>query len=321
LRGFLESAARLFVPSAAAASFFTRRYPELADRVRVVEHGIPGPRRRPVDAGTVPRTSANPLRVAVIGGLNAHKGQGVLLELLERNTDEAIEFHFFGAAEGRELAALPAGPAGRVRGSRLTYHGRYEPDRIVELLSAAHIDLGLQLSTWPETFAYTLSEYAMAGVPVVALPRGAVGERVSRDRLGWIVDDVAGVLATLEALARAPAAITRCASAMDQAAAARPVEPMRAAYEEAWREVAAASPRRRTSGGERRAVWDYLLAVDLPSGGSAGPSRAEADLAAFRQWMRSPRYQLADAVFRALERIPILWPAVVRLGERIRGAR
>lgn len=322
LRGFLESAGRLFVPSEAAASFFRSRYPELGGRLHVVEHGIAGPRLPPVDAGSAPRTPGNPLRVAVIGGLNSQKGQGLLLELLGRNTREEIEFHFFGAAEGRELSALPAGPTGRVRGSRITYHGRYTPDQIVGLLSVARIDLGLQLSTWPETFSYTLSEYAMAGIPVVALPRGAVGERVSRDGLGWIVEDVSGVLGKLEELALAPAEITRRARAMDQAAAARPVEPMRAEYERAWRELAAGSARQRASRDERRAGWEYLLAVDPAAGGSGpGTSRAEADLAAFRQWMRSPRYQMADTLFRALERIPILWPAIVRLGERRRGPR
>jgi hypothetical protein len=44
----------------------------------------------------------------------------------------------------------------------------------------------------------------------------------------------------------------------------------------------------------------------------------EAELAALREWLRSPRYVLADQVFSLLERLPF-WPALVRLGERIRG--
>ena len=117
LRGFLESAARLFTPSEAAAAFFRQRYPELGDRVRVVEHGMAGPRRPPVDAGREPRTPGNPLRVAVIGALNVQKGQELLLDLLDRNTRDEIEFHFFGFAEGPELSALAAGasrPAARL---------------------------------------------------------------------------------------------------------------------------------------------------------------------------------------------------------------
>ena len=207
LRAFLDRAARLFVPSASAAAMVLRRHPDLDGRLRVIEHGIAGPRRPPVDVGNAPRTAENPLRVAIIGGLNHHKGQDALLDLLDRNTGDALAFHFFGAAEGDELSSLPVGRETRLRGSRITYHGRYASGTIVPLLADARIDVGLQLSTWPETFSYTLSEYAMAGIPVVALDRGAVGARVARDRLGWLADDVPKVLEVLETLAREPAVI------------------------------------------------------------------------------------------------------------------
>ena len=188
------------------------------------------------------------------------------------------------------------------------------------LLTAARIDVGLQLSTWPETFSYTLSEYAMAGIPVVALPKGAVGERLTRDRLGWTAEDVSGVLATIETLAGAPAEITRCARAMDQASAARPIEPMRLEYEQrVARRRRRVGARRRSppTRGERRGNTCW------PSTPRAGRPRpvVEAELASLRQWMLSPRYRLADTLFRALERIPILWPAIVRLGDWLRGAR
>ena len=50
------------------------------------------------------------------------------------------------------------------------------------------MDLVLLLAIWPETYSYLLTEVAIAGVPVLALDYGALGERIPKDNLGWILD-------------------------------------------------------------------------------------------------------------------------------------
>ena len=54
-------------------------------------------------------------------------------------------------------------------------------------LLAADLDLGLILSTWPETYSYVLSEYWSAGVPVLAYDIGAPAERILQFGNGILV--------------------------------------------------------------------------------------------------------------------------------------
>ena len=44
------------------------------------------------------------------------------------------------------------------------------------------------LSIWPETYSYTLSETIASGVPVLSYNLGAVGERIQKNAFGWILD-------------------------------------------------------------------------------------------------------------------------------------
>ena len=44
------------------------------------------------------------------------------------------------------------------------------------------------LSIWPETYSYTLTETISSGVPVLALDIGAVAERIQQHKFGWVVN-------------------------------------------------------------------------------------------------------------------------------------
>ena len=44
------------------------------------------------------------------------------------------------------------------------------------------------LSIWPETYSYTLSETIASGVPVLSYNLGAVGERIQKNAFGWVLD-------------------------------------------------------------------------------------------------------------------------------------
>jgi hypothetical protein len=70
----------------------------------------------------------------------------------------------------------------RLDGSKFVYHGAYAAKDIVRNLVDDHIHVGLQLSIWPETFSYTLSEFVDARIPVIAGRLGAQGERIERCR-------------------------------------------------------------------------------------------------------------------------------------------
>lgn len=46
----------------------------------------------------------------------------------------------------------------------------------------------MHFAPWPETYSYTLTESYMAKVPVLTFDIGAVGDRVRKDKLGWVID-------------------------------------------------------------------------------------------------------------------------------------
>ena len=50
-----------------------------------------------------------------------------------------------------------------------------------------NIHLVCNLSIWPETYSYTLTETIACGVPVLSYDIGAVGERIKKYGFGWIL--------------------------------------------------------------------------------------------------------------------------------------
>jgi GT2 family glycosyltransferase/glycosyltransferase involved in cell wall biosynthesis len=166
------------------------------DRSRhlVIPHGydVPAPpRNRSVSTG--------PLRVGIVGQLAyASKGAEAYLSVIERLADEAFEWHLFGRTD---LFGFERRLAARAPRARVIRHGPYERHSIVALLADAGIDVGLLLPAWPETFSYTLSELAAAGVPVVASRIGALADRLDGEPWARLVDDAASAASTLETLA------------------------------------------------------------------------------------------------------------------------
>ena len=115
----------------------------------------------------------------MIGGLEPHKGLAAVRRLLRANQRKETVFHLYGWTPDAELRG-PLGEPRQIDGSTFVYHGPYEADAIVPRLVADGIDVGLQLAVWEETFSFTLSEFAAAGIPVIAGDLGAQGERVRR---------------------------------------------------------------------------------------------------------------------------------------------
>ncbi|MGB3624782.1 MAG: glycosyltransferase, partial [Henriciella sp.] len=84
--------------------------------------------------------------------------------------------------------------------------GRYEPENLIDLLHPLELDFTMNLSIWPETFCYTISECWQAGLPVVSIDLGAQGDRIRKSGTGAVIPladarrDITGaVMAVLEA--------------------------------------------------------------------------------------------------------------------------
>jgi hypothetical protein len=161
----------------------------------VIPHGYDvsePPPRRPVSNG--------PLRIGIVGQLAyASKGAEAYLSVIERLAEDAVEWHLFGRTDlfdfERRLAA-------RAPKARIVRHGAYERHSVVALLVESGIDVGLLLPAWPETFSYTLSELAAAGVPVVAARIGALADRLGGEPWATLVDGPAEAATALATLAR-----------------------------------------------------------------------------------------------------------------------
>ncbi|MFO0566319.1 MAG: glycosyltransferase [Polyangiaceae bacterium] len=172
----LRACDRIVVPS----SFMQRRvlehHPGLEARIRIVHWGVTP------QARVVPGARGGPLRVAVVGVFHPDKGAHLLPELMRATAPLGIEWHLYGATEGRSLSAV------RRAAPRLLAHGAYRRSELGRELARARIDVALLASTVPEAFCLTLSECVAAAVPVVASDIGALGERVRHERCGWLFD-------------------------------------------------------------------------------------------------------------------------------------
>jgi GT2 family glycosyltransferase len=235
--GVLRAARRLFVPNVSVREVFSLAYPDIANRIVVLEHGH---RAAPASGRVEP--PAGQLDVALIGGIEFHKGAGILRALLAENQCDDIVFHLYGTTTDVDVLRLRKGRRQRLDGSWFVYHGPYDADDIVGLLIRDRIQLGLQLAIWPETFSYTLSEFVQAGIPVIAADIGAQGERTRRHALGWVLPspwDVRALVALLEQLRTSPSEWIDVRERMDRQSAVRPLATAWKEYVEAYRHVIA----------------------------------------------------------------------------------
>lgn len=192
----LSNAEQLVVPSNSTKEIFEKYYKNLD--IKVIEHGFDPVKydKKIAENKTVGsdeldstdieimnenRTEERKINIAFMGGINKFKGIDFLEKFIEEvnKEDSKYKLHLFGATcEGK---------LNKSKGNYI-YHGKYNRDDSSKLLNKNGIDLVLLLAIWPETYSYLLTEVAIAGVPVLALDYGALGERIPKDNLGWILD-------------------------------------------------------------------------------------------------------------------------------------
>lgn len=116
------------------------------------------------------------LHVLVPGGINLAKGGGVIVEL-SRRLKGVVQFHVLGT-----LAKAVGKPDGVI------LHGEYNRDDFVSRVHSLspRMHIGAIFSIWPETYCHTLTELWAAGLPVMGIDYGAVGERIAESGAGWI---------------------------------------------------------------------------------------------------------------------------------------
>lgn len=162
-------------PSRFIRDAIAEAYPRIRDVARVLPWGVPPQAAVPVGAG-------GRLRVAFVGVLAADKGAERIPDLVRACGHLGVEWHLFGATEGRSLRAI------RREAPGLRAHGSYRRPELGRRLARARVDLVVLASVVPESFCMTLDECLAARVPVLASDIGALGERVRDLGGGWTFD-------------------------------------------------------------------------------------------------------------------------------------
>lgn len=182
----LQSAEALVFPS----GFLQRAYSDLFP-------GLPPERQHILAPGVSPLAAApqshRPLRhVALVGGVQAHKGALVFAEAVRRMKGVGLRWSAYGGGDPALLHHL--------RGLGVRVRGYYRSGSLPGLLRRDRVDLALLLSIVPESYGLALGECLAAGVPVVAFDLGALGERIPRLGAGRLVPPEAGAEGVAAAL-------------------------------------------------------------------------------------------------------------------------
>ena len=134
---------------------------------------------------------AAPLRVVLLGVLADHKGAQTVATVVEMADPSRFSFELIGALE----RPLPG-----IADARLTVGGRYEDDKLDELITKADPHVVWFPAHWPETYSYTLSAALAARLPIVAADIGAFPERLDGRPETWLVSPDASAATWLAAL-------------------------------------------------------------------------------------------------------------------------
>jgi glycosyltransferase involved in cell wall biosynthesis len=159
----LAREAKLFVaPSPAAAeALMANGVP--ASGIRVVRHGIPLMKRRPLPL----ETASGPLRFIYVGRINHVKGVHVLIEAMRMfGTAERHELHVYGAATTRGEKRYESRLKRRSALLPVKWHGSIPPSEIEEALGMA--DVMVHPTICLEIFGLTIAEAHSVGRPVIA---------------------------------------------------------------------------------------------------------------------------------------------------------
>ncbi|HXT70409.1 MAG TPA: glycosyltransferase [Vicinamibacterales bacterium] len=330
MESFLSDATCVFAPHDRVREVFAEHLPWLQERILIVPHGHEWTDTQQADKPPEPQplVDSATLNIAVIGGLEPHKGLSAFKRLLHANSEARFVFHLYGWTPDADLRSQIGQPH-RVGGSTMVYHGPYEASDIVSRMRRDGIQIGLLLAVWEETFSFALSEFVAAGTPVVAGNLGAQGERVRRCRLGWTVESTANseeILTILRRVVAEPALLRDVSQAMRRNEALPGLRDMWHTYAEHYRlatkfeESAVNNARRRTIRPSPEYVEFLARRGQTPEHDSRlinALTIAREENAALRERLQSPRHRLADTAANFLHRIPILWPLVAKVTDAL----
>lgn len=126
-------------------------------------------------------SSKVPLNIAAIGAIGEAKGFFALRDFAKEIFDcnLPIRLHLIGfSMNDSELFSV---------NPNINIYGKYKRADLLKIIKDRSIDLSVFFSNWPETYAYTLSEAWLAGVPAIGFDIGAIAERIRATGAGLVI--------------------------------------------------------------------------------------------------------------------------------------
>ena len=170
-RQVLEKARKVYVPSKDCYERY-RLFLPLANMVVLPHPDDFYPKFKP--------KASKIIRVAVPGAISRVKGLNVLVDCARYVTKAKLPVQFVVIGFTANDSLLEPFSCIRVLGA-------YEREHLSTLYKEADCQVALFLSRWPETYSYTLSEAASAGLPALAFDIGAIAERIKAFNLGKVM--------------------------------------------------------------------------------------------------------------------------------------
>ena len=166
----LSNADHVITPSQATKDEIQEVYSKVD--IDVIEHGIDITKEKSeltVDGGIQD--------IAFIGAIGYHKGSKILEDFIKTNMIPNVRIHLFGIIDSQYTK----------NNKHYINHGKYVREELKDLLKKNNIKLICLLSTWPETYSYTMTEAIACGIPVISFDFGAIAERIHKYKLGWVI--------------------------------------------------------------------------------------------------------------------------------------
>ena len=179
---FLKDCNEITAFSCDSASLLKRAYPEL-EQVTIVPHTVKS--LRPVS----PHKKGEILTIGVIGAISEEKGLKILEQMAKiiHHENKPVRIRIIGYT-AYDLKYRDV----------ISCTGKYERDKLPEIVEKNKIDLILIPSICPETFSYTTEEGMMMGLPVAVFNIGAPAERVHNYPKGIILTEISAEAALKE---------------------------------------------------------------------------------------------------------------------------
>jgi hypothetical protein len=177
VKNILIKANVLITTSDIVKQIYSSVYPELSEKIKVIEHGRDF---KPIDDITQfyePPSTNKPIKILVPGNINIAKGGELIKNIKKEDKNSKLEFHFIGSLQSN-LRLQNYG----------IYHGPYKREDFNKLVNDIKPSFIGIFSICPETYCHTLSEAWSCGVPVLTTKLGAQEERLNKTGGGWFID-------------------------------------------------------------------------------------------------------------------------------------